>query len=76
MKGKRAWGCSRWRQGCTFVLAFEQQGVHLSDEQGAQLLRFGELGPLEALHGGKLVLDLEREGNIHFIAAARRRAGV
>lgn len=68
VRGKRAWGCSRWRQGCGFVLAFEQQGVRLSDEQGAQLLRFGELGPLESLQGGKLVLDLEQEGNIHYVA--------
>lgn len=70
VRGKRAWGCSRWREGCRFTIAYEQCGVTLDDEQGAALLRFGQIGPLDALHGGRLLLDLEREGNIHFIPHA------
>ena len=70
LRGRTGWGCSNWKSGCDFVIAFEQQGLTLDDEQGATLLRLGELGPLEALHGAKLVLDLEQEGNIHYVASS------
>jgi Topoisomerase IA len=30
MTGKRGWGCSRWRDGCDFVLWFEENGVRRS----------------------------------------------
>lgn len=68
LRGRSGWGCSNWKSGCDFVIAFEQCGVTLDDEQGADLLRLGEIGPLDALQGAKLVLDLEREGNIHYVA--------
>jgi DNA topoisomerase-3 len=28
--GKRGWGCSRWREGCKFVVWFEEQGTRRS----------------------------------------------
>ena len=31
MTGKRGWGCSRWRQGCDFVVWFEESGVRRSE---------------------------------------------
>ena len=30
MTGKRGWGCSRWREGCKFVVWFEENGVKRS----------------------------------------------
>jgi DNA topoisomerase-3 len=30
MTGKRGWGCSRWRDGCDFVVWFEENGVRRS----------------------------------------------
>jgi len=33
VRGRAAWGCDRWREGCRFVLPFEQGGAALSDEQ-------------------------------------------
>ena len=29
--GKRGWGCSRWREGCKFVVWFEADGKHRSE---------------------------------------------
>ena len=31
MTGKRGWGCSRWRDGCDFVVWFEESGVRRSE---------------------------------------------
>jgi DNA topoisomerase-3 len=31
MTGKRGWGCSRWREGCSFVVWFEEGGVRRSE---------------------------------------------
>lgn len=68
IKGRTGWGCSRWKEGCRFVVSFEQHGITLNDHQGAELLKNGELGPIPELQGAKLVLDLEREGNIHYLS--------
>jgi DNA topoisomerase-3 len=29
--GKRGWGCSRWREGCKFVVWFEEEGKKRSE---------------------------------------------
>ena len=31
MTGKRGWGCSRWREGCNFVVWFEEGGLRRSE---------------------------------------------
>jgi hypothetical protein len=31
VKGRTAWGCDRWREGCGFILPFVESGVPLSD---------------------------------------------
>ena len=31
MTGKRGWGCSRWRDGCAFVVWFEENGLRRSE---------------------------------------------
>ena len=41
--GKRAWGCSRWREGCRFVLPFEHEGIWLDEPQAIRLLAQGQL---------------------------------
>lgn len=38
IRGKQAWGCGRWREGCTFRLAFALAGSRLSDQQAVSLL--------------------------------------
>ena len=38
MTGKRGWGCSRWREGCDFVVWFEESGVRRSEADLRNLL--------------------------------------
>ena len=38
MTGKRGWGCSRWRQGCDFVIWFEDGGVRRSEADLRELV--------------------------------------
>ncbi len=33
LKGKTAYGCSEWKQGCTFRLTFDEVGNNLSDDE-------------------------------------------
>ncbi|MDX5442307.1 MAG: DNA topoisomerase 3 [Hymenobacteraceae bacterium] len=42
LKGSKAFGCSRWKEGCRFVIPFEQQGKQLSDKQVKALLQKGK----------------------------------
>jgi len=62
--GKRGWGCSRWRDGCGFVVWFEVNGRRLTDGQLRDLVAKGKTRrstwtiagqpPTE----GRLILDL------------------
>jgi DNA topoisomerase-3 len=38
MTGRRGWGCSRWREGCDFVVWFEESGVRRSEADLRDLL--------------------------------------
>ncbi len=38
LKGKLAWGCSKWNEGCKFALPFEQFGKKITDKQVSQLI--------------------------------------
>ena len=38
IKGKTAYGCSDWRNGCTFRLPFVQDGKQLTDQEAYRLL--------------------------------------
>jgi hypothetical protein len=38
IRGRAAWGCSRWKQGCRMRLPFEPVGVALDVEQARRLL--------------------------------------
>lgn len=42
LKGKTAYGCSAYREGCTFKIAFEHYGKKLSDAQLMALIRKGK----------------------------------
>ncbi|MBN2798031.1 MAG: DNA topoisomerase 3 [Deltaproteobacteria bacterium] len=41
MAGRSAWGCDRWRRGCTFRLPYEEHGRRLSEEEAVARLRGG-----------------------------------
>ena len=65
VEGKRGWGCSRWREGCGFVIWFEVAGRRISDAELAELVSMGKTrkrmwpAPGGAERSARLVLDLE-----------------
>lgn len=62
IEGKRGYGCSGWRDGCTFVLWREYRGHPLGEEQVRELLqRRVILEPL-AIDGGEVVIQLLDSG--------------
>jgi DNA topoisomerase-3 len=75
--GKRGWGCSRWREGCGFVIWFETAGKRLSETQLRELVtkgktrkaRFTPAGEGSEAVAGRLVLDLAAaKGAARFVA--------
>ena len=68
--GKRGWGCSRWREGCGFVIWFETAGKRLTETQLQDLVKKGKTR--KAKFGdaqGRLVLDLAAEkGGARFVS--------
>ncbi|MFT5684742.1 MAG: DNA topoisomerase-3 [Myxococcota bacterium] len=39
IRGRRAWGCNRWREGCRYTLAFDEDGRPRTDAEAARLLQ-------------------------------------
>jgi DNA topoisomerase-3 len=39
MRGKRGWGCTRWREGCRFVLWQTGSGGERSDREIAEIVQ-------------------------------------
>lgn len=79
VRGHRGWGCSRWKQGCTFVVWFALEGKTLTESQFKDLVTKGKTrklswpGPQGQERAGRLVLDVNapREtGAARFEAAA------
>jgi DNA topoisomerase-3 len=62
--GNRGWGCSRWREGCAFVIWFEVAGQRISDAEVSALVSKGKTRRRKwrardgAELSGRLVLDL------------------
>ena len=53
LKGKAAYGCSRFREDCQFRVAFEWGGKTLTETQLKQLLRRGETGVIKGFLSAK-----------------------
>src|SRR5262249_47193820 len=65
--GARGWGCSRWRDGCRFVVWFQVAGRKLTSAQLRDLVTRGKTRKARFLseHGvvdGRLVLDAAADG--------------
>jgi DNA topoisomerase-3 len=62
--GRRGWGCSRWKEGCPFVVWFEIAGKRLTPAQLRDLVARGKTRPArwkpdgQPPQSGRLVLDL------------------
>lgn len=50
LKGKTAFGCSEYRNGCTFRVMFEQYGKTLTDKQIQTLIQKGKSGKIKGLN--------------------------
>ncbi len=59
LTGKRGWGCSRWREGCPFIIWFETAGRKLTE---AQLKELVAKGKTRKAKWGRLVLDAQATG--------------
>lgn len=65
--GNRAWGCSRWREGCKFVVSFVHEGMRIPDDEADRLFRKGQTRLMDGLAPqgrARLVLDLAAPGNV------------
>ena len=74
--GNRGWGCSRWRESCRFVVWFDHNGVRVPDDEAERLFRRGQTRLMDGLSPdgrARLVLDLEREGNVRIELGKRGR---
>jgi DNA topoisomerase-3 len=47
LKGKSAWGCSKYKDGCKTLIPFEFMGKKLSDKQIEQLILKGQTGKIK-----------------------------
>ena len=56
--GSRGWGCSRWRDGCRFVVWFESAGTKLTATQLRDLVTRGKTRKTKL---GRLVLDVHAD---------------
>ncbi|MBX0332526.1 DNA topoisomerase 3 [Pontibacter sp. HSC-14F20] len=53
LKGSKAYGCSRFREGCQFVVPFEIGGKQLTDKQIGTLLTKGKTGKIKGFTSAK-----------------------
>ncbi len=47
VKGKKAWGCNRFREGCRVVIPFEFMSKKITEKQAADLVLNGKTNPLK-----------------------------
>jgi len=75
LRGNRAWGCSRWREGCGWVVAFVQDGIPVPEDEAERLFRRGRTRlfatPAAVGKRARLVLDPSAEGNVRWEATRR-----
>lgn len=64
IKGKSAYGCSGWREGCTFVMEPEYKGLTLSLNQAQVLLQMRVLPYPVHVEGQPRLLLLNTQGDV------------
>ncbi|PIE20189.1 MAG: DNA topoisomerase III [Proteobacteria bacterium] len=77
IEGRRGWGCSRYREGCDFVVWFEQgpRRFRVPSDEADRLFRKKQTRLMVGLVDdtkARLVLDLGVEGNVRIELAKRR----
>ncbi len=79
LRGKKAWGCSRWKEGCTFTIWKEVAGKKLTEAQVKTLLAGKPTGLLKGFRSkaGKPFtarLQLDPNGKVVFVFE-KKKAG-
>src|SRR3569832_354058 len=64
LTGSRGWGCSRWREGCRFVVWFEVAGKKLTTTQLRELVTKGATTKKLAGGAARLVLDVRGDPSV------------
>ena len=71
LKGKNAYGCNRWKEGCDFRLPFVFMEKKLTDKQVERLLKKGATTKLKGFKMGDKkvegILQLTEDCNIEFV---------
>lgn len=57
LKGKKAFGCSEYKNGCSFLIPFEFHGKKLSEKQIQTLLKSGKTPTIKGFKTGDKVID-------------------
>ena len=73
LRGKLAWGCSRWREGCSWTVDFVQDGVPIPPDEAARLFHRGATGLFARREGARarLVLDTSSPRGVRWELASR-----
>jgi DNA topoisomerase-3 len=75
MQGQRGWGCTRWREGCRFVIWFEIAGRRLTEAQLRTLITTGKTRKASFVDArgrevdARLVLEPDREPGVRLQGA-------
>ncbi len=73
LKGKNAFGCSDWKNGCKFVIPFEFMGKKLTDSQIKRLVEKGKTALIKGFKQGDDSVDgfleLTEDFNVNFAEA-------
>lgn len=76
LKGKTAYGCSRWKEGCDFRLPFTFMHKKISERQLGRLIKRGSTIKLKGFkqHGGKVdgKIVMDKTGNLSFVADSKK----
>jgi DNA topoisomerase-3 len=69
VKGKKAYGCSNYKNGCDFILPFEFKGKKISENQYIRLLKKGETVVLKGFQSetGKIKAKVSFDNNFNLI---------
>ncbi|MGE5314657.1 MAG: DNA topoisomerase, partial [Acidobacteriota bacterium] len=75
LKGKTAFGCSEYRNGCTFKVMFEHYGILLSDKQIRALIQKGTSPKIKGLHVNGETVDaaLTLDASFNVIVPPKQR---
>jgi DNA topoisomerase III len=74
IRGRQAWGCDRWREGCHFVISFEMNGVLIPEEEAARLCVRRQSRLFHEVDQKKYRLELTADGGLKWAENQPKKA--